>query len=140
VFQPILSNSKHIDKSADYCYLHPWLGSGLLTSAGEIIFLNRFIYSIALRTIQLTLWGLVEMTKKCCEIALTPSVLETYFDINVSLLVDITCTLLFFLFPFVEVNTGCSIGAGMSPLRLAFAPRKIHARFLVDKINLRVFF
>jgi hypothetical protein len=73
VFQPILSSSKHIDKSADYCYLHPWLGTGLLTSSGEIIFLNSFIYTIVLRTIQLTLWGLVKMTKKCFEVALTPS-------------------------------------------------------------------
>lgn len=54
VFQAILSSSKHIDKSSDYRYLHPWLGTGLLTSAGEIIFLNRFIYTISLRTIQLT--------------------------------------------------------------------------------------
>jgi hypothetical protein len=59
VFQPILSNSKLIDKSADYRYLHPWLGTGLLTSAGEIIFLNHITYSIALWIIQLTLWGLV---------------------------------------------------------------------------------
>ncbi|XP_046392776.1 cytochrome P450 4c3 isoform X2 [Ischnura elegans] len=31
----ILSSNKHIDKSPDYDYLHPWLGTGLLTSAGK---------------------------------------------------------------------------------------------------------
>lgn len=34
-FQPILSSSKHIDKSVEYDYLHPWLGTGLLTSFGS---------------------------------------------------------------------------------------------------------
>lgn len=97
MFQPILSSSKHINKSTDYSYLHPWLGTGLLTSAGEIIFLNSFIYSVSLRTIQFTLWGLVEMTKKCCESALTPSVFEIRFDINVRLLADTTFTDLFFI-------------------------------------------
>ncbi|KAG8234871.1 hypothetical protein J437_LFUL014563 [Ladona fulva] len=33
--EPILSSNKHIDKSPDYSYLHPWLGTGLLTSAGQ---------------------------------------------------------------------------------------------------------
>lgn len=33
--EPILSSNKHIGKSGDYSYLHPWLGTGLLTSAGE---------------------------------------------------------------------------------------------------------
>jgi hypothetical protein len=83
VFQPILSNSKLIDKSADYRYLHPWLGTGLLTSAGEIIFLNCFIYSIALRIIQLTLWGLVEMRKKCCEFNVYGSVHRKYIPIYI---------------------------------------------------------
>ncbi|KAJ9594698.1 hypothetical protein L9F63_014032 [Diploptera punctata] len=32
--EPILSSSKHIEKSGDYLYLHPWLGTGLLTSSG----------------------------------------------------------------------------------------------------------
>ncbi|XP_071439899.1 cytochrome P450 4c3 [Hetaerina americana] len=31
----ILSSNKHIDKSPDYEYLRPWLGTGLLTSAGQ---------------------------------------------------------------------------------------------------------
>lgn len=35
IFQPILSSPKHIDKSSDYTYLHPWLGTGLLTSFGQ---------------------------------------------------------------------------------------------------------
>ncbi|CAK9822228.1 Cytochrome P450 4c3 [Anthophora retusa] len=33
--QPLLSSSIHIDKSLEYDYLQPWLGSGLLTSNGE---------------------------------------------------------------------------------------------------------
>ncbi|XP_056624883.1 cytochrome P450 4V2 isoform X2 [Triplophysa dalaica] len=31
----VLNNSKHIDKSYSYRFLHPWLGTGLLTSTGE---------------------------------------------------------------------------------------------------------
>ncbi|KYO46087.1 hypothetical protein Y1Q_0021662 [Alligator mississippiensis] len=31
----ILSSSKHIDKSFAYKFLHPWLGTGLLTSTGD---------------------------------------------------------------------------------------------------------
>ncbi|XP_064097741.1 cytochrome P450 4C1-like isoform X2 [Macrobrachium nipponense] len=30
----ILSSNKHIDKSRDYTFLHPWLGTGLLTATG----------------------------------------------------------------------------------------------------------
>ncbi|XP_029052237.1 cytochrome P450 4V2-like isoform X3 [Osmia bicornis bicornis] len=33
--QPLLSSSIHIDKSLEYKYLQPWLGSGLVTSTGE---------------------------------------------------------------------------------------------------------
>ncbi|XP_059469204.1 cytochrome P450 4c3 [Neocloeon triangulifer] len=33
--EPILTSSKHIEKSYDYNYLHPWLGTGLLTSKGQ---------------------------------------------------------------------------------------------------------
>ncbi|XP_067407697.1 cytochrome P450 4V2-like isoform X2 [Emydura macquarii macquarii] len=31
----ILSSSKHIEKSFPYTFLHPWLGTGLLTSTGD---------------------------------------------------------------------------------------------------------
>lgn len=30
-----MGSSKHIEKSRDYDYLHPWLGTGLLTSSGK---------------------------------------------------------------------------------------------------------
>lgn len=33
--QPLLSSSVHIDKSLEYEYLQPWLGTGLVTSTGE---------------------------------------------------------------------------------------------------------
>ncbi|XP_069487645.1 cytochrome P450 4V2-like [Ambystoma mexicanum] len=33
--EAILSTSKHMDKSYAYTFLHPWLGTGLLTSTGE---------------------------------------------------------------------------------------------------------
>ncbi|XP_076749847.1 cytochrome P450 4c3 [Xylocopa sonorina] len=33
--QPLLSSSIHIDKSLEYEYLLPWLGTGLVTSSGE---------------------------------------------------------------------------------------------------------
>lgn len=33
--QPLLSSSIHIDKSLEYEYLQPWLGTGLVTSTGE---------------------------------------------------------------------------------------------------------
>ncbi|CAN2388657.1 fatty acid omega-oxidation [Pristimantis euphronides] len=33
--EPLLSTSKHIDKSFAYKFLHPWLGLGLLTSTGD---------------------------------------------------------------------------------------------------------
>ncbi|XP_043267107.1 cytochrome P450 4c3 isoform X2 [Venturia canescens] len=33
--EAVLNNSRHIDKSSDYKFLHPWLGTGLLTSSGK---------------------------------------------------------------------------------------------------------
>jgi len=33
--EPILKSSKHTEKSYLYRFLHPWLGTGLLTSSGE---------------------------------------------------------------------------------------------------------
>ncbi|XP_047108830.1 cytochrome P450 4c3 [Schistocerca piceifrons] len=35
VVEPILNSNKHIEKSGDYVYLQPWLGTGLLTSGGS---------------------------------------------------------------------------------------------------------
>ncbi|CAH1794292.1 unnamed protein product [Owenia fusiformis] len=34
VIEPLLNSTKHMDKSAEYDFLHPWLGTGLLTSTG----------------------------------------------------------------------------------------------------------
>ncbi|XP_063865089.1 cytochrome P450 4C1-like [Scylla paramamosain] len=34
-FEALLSSQKHLDKSTDYEYLLPWLGTGLLTSTGS---------------------------------------------------------------------------------------------------------
>ncbi|GAB1861205.1 Cytochrome P450 4c3 [Camponotus japonicus] len=39
--QPLLSSSVHIDKSLEYAYLKPWLGTGLVTSTGETWHLRR---------------------------------------------------------------------------------------------------
>ncbi|XP_063314162.1 cytochrome P450 4V2 [Pelobates fuscus] len=33
--EPLLNSSKHMDKSFAYKFLHPWLGTGLLTSTGD---------------------------------------------------------------------------------------------------------
>ncbi|KAM3939830.1 cytochrome P450 4V2-like [Leptodactylus fuscus] len=33
--EPVLSTSKHMDKAYPYKFLHPWLGTGLLTSTGK---------------------------------------------------------------------------------------------------------
>ncbi|XP_045163547.2 cytochrome P450 4V2-like [Mercenaria mercenaria] len=33
--EPLLNSSKHMDKSSDYRFMYPWLGTGLLTSTGE---------------------------------------------------------------------------------------------------------
>jgi len=33
--EKIMATSKHIEKSTEYNYLHPWLGTGLLTSGGR---------------------------------------------------------------------------------------------------------
>lgn len=35
IFQKIMTNSKHTEKSFIYNFLHPWLGTGLITSYGE---------------------------------------------------------------------------------------------------------
>ena len=34
LLQVLLSSNKFIDKSSEYDFLHPWLGTGLLTSTG----------------------------------------------------------------------------------------------------------
>jgi Cytochrome P450. len=39
----ILNSSKHIEKSLVYKFLHPWLGTGLLTSTGKRKLQSRFM-------------------------------------------------------------------------------------------------
>lgn len=39
--ESILCSNRHIDKSSDYRFLQPWLGTGLLTGSGKQ---NNFIY------------------------------------------------------------------------------------------------
>ncbi|XP_011864539.1 PREDICTED: cytochrome P450 4c3-like [Vollenhovia emeryi] len=39
--QPLLNSSTHIDKSLEYQYLKPWLGTGLVTSTGEKWYFRR---------------------------------------------------------------------------------------------------
>lgn len=38
--QPLLSSSTHIEKSLEYQYLKPWLGTGLVTSGGKCVIYN----------------------------------------------------------------------------------------------------
>ncbi|KAI5703803.1 hypothetical protein M8J75_016388 [Diaphorina citri] len=45
--EPILNNSRTIHKSSDYRYIEPWLGNGLLTSAGHIWHQRRKILTPA---------------------------------------------------------------------------------------------
>ncbi|KAH3871404.1 hypothetical protein DPMN_034604 [Dreissena polymorpha] len=33
--EPLMNSTKHLDKASDYNFLHPWLGTGLLTSTGD---------------------------------------------------------------------------------------------------------
>lgn len=39
-----MSSPKHIDKSQDYDYLQPWLGTGLLTSRGKKWYSRRKVH------------------------------------------------------------------------------------------------
>lgn len=45
--EAILANSKHLNKSHDYRFFHPWLGKGLLTSNGSMWKKNRRIITPA---------------------------------------------------------------------------------------------
>ena len=36
LFQLLLTSTKHLEKNLIYDFLHPWLGTGLLTSSGKI--------------------------------------------------------------------------------------------------------
>lgn len=40
-FQVILQSSKHLDKADEYRFLHPWLGTGLLTRSVRLSQTNR---------------------------------------------------------------------------------------------------
>jgi hypothetical protein len=37
---------KNLDKSFTYIYLHPWLGTGLLTSTGTMLYSDSFFWSV----------------------------------------------------------------------------------------------
>lgn len=41
LIKSILATSKNNDKSVEYTFLHPWLGTGLLTSGGQKWFNRR---------------------------------------------------------------------------------------------------
>jgi hypothetical protein len=42
--EPIIGSSQHVDKSCDYEFLQPWLGTGLLTSSGNVINVNNLYW------------------------------------------------------------------------------------------------
>jgi len=46
LFQVLLSSMKNLDKSFIYRYLHPWLGTGLLTSTGTVLYSGNFFQSV----------------------------------------------------------------------------------------------
>jgi len=46
LFQILLSSMKNLDKSFIYVYLQPWLGTGLLTSTGTMLYSGNFFQSM----------------------------------------------------------------------------------------------
>lgn len=42
IFQFVLSNTTNIEKNLLYNFLHPWLGTGLLTSTGKWMWKNKY--------------------------------------------------------------------------------------------------
>lgn len=53
--EPIIGSIKHVDKSQDYRFLHPWLGTGLLTSAGRMHMKNKKKFRILFRIQELSI-------------------------------------------------------------------------------------
>ena len=45
-FQKVLSSNVHIEKSKDYEFLKPWLGTGLLTSTGIVNLIRHYFYKL----------------------------------------------------------------------------------------------
>ena len=46
LFQALLSSMKNLDKSFTYKLLQPWLGTGLLTSTGTMLYSDSFFQSV----------------------------------------------------------------------------------------------
>ena len=48
--QILLTNTKMLDKAFFYKFLHPWLGEGLLTSTGMLVWIQFPVFYLAIET------------------------------------------------------------------------------------------
>ena len=56
--QPLLSSNIHIDKSLEYQYLKPWLGTGLVTSTGQF-FISFKLFSLCQSSVAMKSFTLI---------------------------------------------------------------------------------